>query len=251
VVKADNTAVLTHVVEVENDNTNAWFEAFVDAATGELVSVTDFVSKATYRAVPIWKQSPPDGFERLVDPEDKTASPHGWHSTDGVTSINYTGGNNAAAAVNGATAPPTAPNEFVYPYNLFDNSPSTTSQKNAAIVNAFYVVNSMHDITYKYGFPEATFNFQQNNTAGSGKGNDRVLVFLQDKNALNNAGFGEQGRPRTEEEREALGRSALRGVRHSRGGDHAHPSAHLRLYRRCGRHSWQDAPWSAEDRWKP
>jgi extracellular elastinolytic metalloproteinase len=194
VVKADNTAVLTHVVEVEDDAAGTWFEAFVDAATGELVSVTDFVAKATYRVVPIWKTDPTAGFETLVNPEDKDASPYGWLSTDGVTSINYTGGNNVAAAVNGATAPPTAPSEFVYPYNPFDNNPSTTSQKNAAIVNAFYVVNSLHDITYKYGFTEATFNFQQNNTFGAGavqgKGNDRVLVFLQDKNTLNNAGFG-------------------------------------------------------------
>jgi hypothetical protein len=47
VVKADKSAVLTHVVEVQDEKTNAWFEAFVDAASGELVSVTDFVAQAT------------------------------------------------------------------------------------------------------------------------------------------------------------------------------------------------------------
>jgi extracellular elastinolytic metalloproteinase len=175
-------------VEVQDEAVNAWFEAFVDAATGELVSITDFVAQATYRVLPIWKQYPTDGFETLVNPEDKEASPYGWLSTDGVTSNNYTGGNNAAAAINGITAPQTAPDEFVYLYTL-DNYPSTVTNRNAAIVNAFYIVNSVHDITYKYGFTEATFNFQQNNTITAGKGNDRVLIFVQDPSGTNNANF--------------------------------------------------------------
>lgn len=46
-VKDDNTVVLTHVIQIENEETGAWFEAFVDAHTGNVVSVTDFVSKAS------------------------------------------------------------------------------------------------------------------------------------------------------------------------------------------------------------
>jgi len=45
--KADGTAVLTHVIQVENDTLGTWFEAFVDAHSGDLVSVTDFVAKAS------------------------------------------------------------------------------------------------------------------------------------------------------------------------------------------------------------
>lgn len=49
--KPDNTAVLTHVVQIQNDATGAWFEAFVDADAGVLVSVTDFVTRASVRHV--------------------------------------------------------------------------------------------------------------------------------------------------------------------------------------------------------
>jgi extracellular elastinolytic metalloproteinase len=175
-------------VEVQDDATNAWFEAFVDAATGELVSVTDFVAKATYRVLPIWKQNPTEGFETLVNPEDKTASPYGWVSTDGVSSSNETAGNNAIAAIHVTTAPMAGPNEFVYPYTNGED-PSTTSQKNAAVVNAFYVVNTVHDISYRYGFTEATFNFQRTNLVPAGKGNDRVTISIQDSSSNDDANF--------------------------------------------------------------
>jgi extracellular elastinolytic metalloproteinase len=188
VLKPDNTAVLTHVVEVQDEATNAWFEAFVDAATGELVSVTDFVAKASYRVLPIWKQIPTDGFETLVNPEDKTASPYGWLSTNNLTFNNFTAGNNAVSAVGSATARSTGPSEFFYHY-VNGGDPYTSSQKNASVVNAFYVINAIHDIAYKYGFTEATFNFQQTNIVAAGKGNDRVVIHVQDNALRNGAEF--------------------------------------------------------------
>ena len=45
--KDDDSAVLTHSFQVRNEEAGTWFEAFVDAHTGELVSVTDFVAKAS------------------------------------------------------------------------------------------------------------------------------------------------------------------------------------------------------------
>ena len=42
-------AVLTHVIQVENEATGAWFEAFVDAHASTLVSVTNFVTQASVR----------------------------------------------------------------------------------------------------------------------------------------------------------------------------------------------------------
>jgi len=107
VVKADNTAVLTHVVQIQNDETGAWVEAFVDAHTGEIVTITDFVAKASvsdtrssfsgtfayshikYRVLPLQKEVLTDGFETVTDPQDTTASPQGWHS-DGTTSTTTT-----------------------------------------------------------------------------------------------------------------------------------------------------------------
>lgn len=47
VAKQDGSMVLTHVVQIQNDETGAWLEAFVDAHSGDLVTVTDFVTKAS------------------------------------------------------------------------------------------------------------------------------------------------------------------------------------------------------------
>ena len=38
-------------------------------------------------------------------------------------------------------------------------APTTTVNVNAARVNAFYVVNTIHDISYRYGFTEAAFKY--------------------------------------------------------------------------------------------
>jgi extracellular elastinolytic metalloproteinase len=41
----------------------------------------------------------------------------------------------------------------------FTVAPTTTENVNTAHVNAFYVVNTVHDISYKYGFTEAAFKY--------------------------------------------------------------------------------------------
>ncbi|MEZ4875409.1 MAG: M36 family metallopeptidase [Flavobacteriaceae bacterium] len=48
----------------------------------------------------------------------------------------------------------------------------------------------MHDITYQYGFDEASGNFQQNNYGNGGTANDYVLADAQDGSGINNANFG-------------------------------------------------------------
>jgi extracellular elastinolytic metalloproteinase len=54
---------------------------------------------------------------------------------------------------------------------------------------AFYVVNSIHDISYLYGFTEAAFNFQNDNFGLGGKGNDRVTISVQSSAGTDNADF--------------------------------------------------------------
>lgn len=49
VAKSDGSAVLAHVFRVRNETAGTWYEAFVDAHNGQLVSVTDFISKFTVR----------------------------------------------------------------------------------------------------------------------------------------------------------------------------------------------------------
>jgi extracellular elastinolytic metalloproteinase len=68
-------------------------------------------------------------------------------------------------------------------------APTTTVNVNAARVNNFYLVNSIHDLTYRYGFTEAAFNFQNNNFGKGGKAADRVTASIQDSAGTNNADF--------------------------------------------------------------
>lgn len=46
-VKSDGSAALTHVVQIRNEEAGTWLDAFVDAHSGELLHVNDFVSKAS------------------------------------------------------------------------------------------------------------------------------------------------------------------------------------------------------------
>jgi extracellular elastinolytic metalloproteinase len=114
--------------------------------------------------LPITKEYPTAGFETLTNPEDSTSSPYGWLSTTGSTQSTTTSGNNAYAYVGSTPASQSASGQFVYTYTV-GGTPTATANKNAAIVNAFYVVNKIHDITYRYGFTEAAYNFQTTNVS--------------------------------------------------------------------------------------
>jgi extracellular elastinolytic metalloproteinase len=46
-VKADGSAALTHVVQIQNEEDGSWREAFVDAHDASILSVTDFVAQAS------------------------------------------------------------------------------------------------------------------------------------------------------------------------------------------------------------
>ncbi|RDB26236.1 Extracellular metalloproteinase 9 [Hypsizygus marmoreus] len=188
--RPDGSVSLTHVIQIQNEETGTWFEAFVDAHSGEIVSVTDFVSDATYKVLPITKETFPEGQEILVDPQDLLASPLGWHD-DGTTKTNNTSGNNVIAfkGTQSALTVQSAP-DLVFNYTYDDTLAPTDGQNvDAARTNAFYVINTVHDYAYRYGFTEAAFNFQANNFDKGGRGNDRVLMSVQDGSGTNNANF--------------------------------------------------------------
>jgi extracellular elastinolytic metalloproteinase len=68
-------------------------------------------------------------------------------------------------------------------------APGVAPNVDAARTNAFYVINTVHDIAYRYGFTEAAFNFQSDNFEKGGSANDRVLMSVQDSSGTNNANF--------------------------------------------------------------
>lgn len=47
--QADGSAKLVHSIQVQNEQINSWYEVYVDAHTGDILSVTDFVAEAAVR----------------------------------------------------------------------------------------------------------------------------------------------------------------------------------------------------------
>ncbi len=159
--------------------------------------------------------SPGEGARTMVtNPGDPQASPFGWHDTNGVAGPEYTitRGNNVWAFLDWKdtnTSSGDEPNggpalNFDAPF--FPNGEPDTNRQ-AATIQLFYANNMMHDFSFKYGFDEASGNYQQTNYTGQGKGNDYVKANAQngakltDGTHLNNANFtappdGQNGRMR-------------------------------------------------------
>lgn len=154
------------------------------------------VQSGTYNVIPFNIESPNHGPRQLiVSPHNVTASPFGWHDTNGVTGNEYTftRGNNVLAQDdlngnngNGTTANGGATLNFNFPYDGTATQP--LEYLNAAITNLFYMNNSMHDVWYMQGFNELSGNFQQNNYARGGTTSatgDAVFADAQDGSTLN------------------------------------------------------------------
>jgi len=83
------------------------------------------------------------------------------------------------ASVNGSLT-------FDYPYTP-DANPSTSTQRNAAIVTQFYIDNWLHDWWYDNGFNEAAGNAQTSNFGRGGEEGDNLRAEGQDNSGRNNA----------------------------------------------------------------
>ncbi len=152
----------------------------------------------SYNVFPLFVESPNHGTNVIVtDPADPTASPYGWHDTDGVAGHEYTitRGNNVHAyhdifnnnASNGDEPDGGSTLDFNFPYNLPANTPYTYVP--GAVTNLFYWCNLMHDIWYGYGFDETSGNFQVNNYGNGGLDGDYIRAEAMDGSGTNNANF--------------------------------------------------------------
>jgi extracellular elastinolytic metalloproteinase len=198
-------------LEIEEISELHWWNVSVDAVTGKLLMVDDYIDHerahrdtgpdgASYRVYELPLESPNDGERTLVkDPADPVASPFGWHDTNGADGAEFTTteGNtvhayldtfNAGMGVPGVTDANGGQSlTFDFAFNP-DNPP--TLNKDAAATNLFYWSNIIHDVFYGYGFDEAAGNFQVNNYGRGGAGNDSVRAEAQDGSGVNNANFG-------------------------------------------------------------
>ena len=152
----------------------------------------------TYNVFPMPIESPSHGDRAMVvDPADLTASPFGWHDTDGADGAEFTitRGNNVHAyhdafaqnASVGGEPDGGAMLEFDYPFDI-DND-TVYQNLDAAMVNLFYWNNTIHDFLYHYGFDEVSGNFQSNNYGNGGIENDYVRAEATDGIGSNNANF--------------------------------------------------------------
>ncbi|MBP7999790.1 MAG: M36 family metallopeptidase [Chloroflexi bacterium] len=218
-VDASNGAVLDESNYVIHDNFGA-----AEGSGTEVVAVHEHTTEAINNGAAAFDPLAPDqynvfampiespshgGRTMQVNPANLTASPFGWHDTNGVAGAesNYTNGNNvdayedtnnsntptggdAARANGGATL------NFDFPID-FNQQPST--YRPAAITNLFYWNNIIHDVFYQYGFNEASGNFQENNYGNGGAASDSVNAEAQDGGGTNNANFAtptDGGNPR-------------------------------------------------------
>ena len=81
---------------------------------------------------------------------------------------------------------------FTFSYNpppLGMDAPTDTNYRNGIVTNLFYWTNVYHDRLYRLGFTEVARNFQTNNFARGGNGNDAVSAEAQDSSGTNNANF--------------------------------------------------------------
>jgi hypothetical protein len=194
---------LTWETNIRQVDQQHWWNLWVDAESGEVLAKVDWIANASYEVFAQPKESPLDGPRTIeTNPAEATASPYGWHDTNGATGAEFsvTRGNNVCAqtdrdANNSACGTETQPDggaslDFtgaLVPLDLATQSP--IAYQNAAVANLFYFNNVMHDVLYRYGFDEASGNFQENNYGRGGSGSDSVNADAQDGSGTNNANF--------------------------------------------------------------
>ena len=179
---------------MRSDADMKWLKVYVDAQTGiltliagQLVQVVDYTSHASYNAVPLPNTTPLSGFRTVFNPASIAASPSGWNS-NGVNTYQTTQGNNINAAIGTNRGTSDSLFNFKSNWNPLE-SPSSPANQQASLVHVFYLLNTVHDIMYQFGFTPKAGNFQVNNFGKGGLGNDAVIVNGQSSSGTNNANF--------------------------------------------------------------
>ncbi len=229
-IENGNSLRLAWDLSIYKRDASHYYSVRIDAMTGDLLETMDWVSQcelpdfsanhnysskkgesvlyenntkatksilvdAQYRVFALPLRNPDDGPDTLViTPEDATASPFGWHDTNGATGAEFTitRGNNAYSYLdlcdtNSGNSPDGGPSlNFDFPFNL---PQAPANFRDASAVNLFYLNNVIHDVMYQYGFDEASGNFQENNYGNGGAGSDSVNAEAQDGGGTDNANF--------------------------------------------------------------
>ena len=202
-VDAETGAALLHEDLVDHDSVGAIAAAIArpqglaPLRSGDPEGFGD-IDGSAYRVFPYPFESPNDGDRSLVSgAADPVTSPFGWHDIDGIPGAEFTRtrGNNAHAYTdvdaNNVADPGSDPDGgaallFDFPLDLTLGPPT---YRPTAVTNLFYWNNIMHDVTARYGFDEASGNFQVKNYSGVIGAGDDVRAEAQDGSGTNNANF--------------------------------------------------------------
>jgi extracellular elastinolytic metalloproteinase len=223
----NNQLVLSWDLNIYPPARDNWWSMRVDASTGEILEQSNWVTHCSFDAphshdgingsdkhanhfrqdeqywagaqygvyaMPV--ESPSHGAYSIAsEPHNLTASPFGWHDTNGVAGAEYTitRGNNVyayedMAAINTPGYSPNGGTELNFAFEYVEDA-STTPARDASITNLFYWNNIVHDVLYLYGFDEQSGNFQSNNYGKGGSGGDAVLAEDLDGSGTGNANF--------------------------------------------------------------
>jgi hypothetical protein len=181
----------------------------VDTVDNNLVNSPALVNSASYRVIPFPAESPihPGGTPSLVtnpwslSGAGNAATSLNWHSV-GTTNYDITRGNNVWAQedrngnngssvtqVISSTSPDPLTFDFVPDFAVDPTQITPISNQQFNTTNLFYWNNIIHDLSYLYGFDEASRNFQANNLGRGGAEGDYVFADAQDGSDTDNANF--------------------------------------------------------------
>ncbi|MFT4698086.1 MAG: hypothetical protein ACI9SJ_001222 [Flavobacteriaceae bacterium] len=227
-----NQLVLAWDISIQEISQQDWWSIRIDAVTGEILNKNNWMVSCSFEhdhsshenlnyninlfdipnyietseeiggciscyevlAMPI--ESPYYGGRSIESGiEDATASPFGWHDTDGIAGAEFTvtRGNNVNSYDDGDNQgyqPDGGADLDFTAYPFSEIYSDVTPYEDAAITNLFYWNNIIHDVMYTYGFDEAGGNFQENNYGNGGAGSDSVNAEAQDGSGSCNANFG-------------------------------------------------------------
>ncbi|KAJ3357222.1 Fungalysin/Thermolysin Extracellular metalloproteinase 5 [Allomyces javanicus] len=193
-VQDGNNLKLVYSYQLQQESN--WYHGHVNAVTGDVEAVNNWVAEAIYPVIPVREQNPDHGPIVNVNSAKEVlinASPQGWHKAGPATSFTDTRGNNVDARPNTADPAKNVRPDGGAALDFRPFAPDFT--KNAdqytpgATVQLFYALNKAHDVSYKYGFDEASGNFQIDNYGKGGLAGDPIEALAQDLSGLNNANF--------------------------------------------------------------
>ena len=180
---------------IHNHSNNAKLENNITESIPQSMVAETSAMAGSYNVYPMPVESPNYGGRSVVtNPDNATASPFGWHDTNGSSGAEFTitRGNNTHAYEDGDNPgySPDGGGGLIFNFPINETYSNADQSEDAVITNLFYWNNIIHDVVYQYGFDEASGNFQENNYGNGGADSDYVNAEAQDGSGTCNANFG-------------------------------------------------------------